>query len=396
MGLIIIGCDMIPNDNEQNNEQGNGGNNGYVVENEYNEHGYNALGWHQDENIVNNFYTDAPWCLEGKDRHGNKYYDHEGHDWKGFHKDTGWHKDTEVKTNGHTGTHYDHDGYDRDGWDKNGFNREHINKTTGTHYDNDGHDYKGNDKFGINKSVAPANKYPMNNINNVTSQSDVNFAMQNNKVLLQAQTNLVKNQFANAPITNANKKFMDFVVAQCGEMIVDSTQFTGDRLLWHGVVGTSRIINVMALEMPAGKERNDFEIIMNIFRNQEYLHGRKINDHISPAATELNGYYHDLGEPVGTINPDYIQNTLVPKLSQELNISKTLVMSLLNQIATWEYAWASNDDIRAKGFNPITASNSLADPTEYFADRKDDDYTGMYLIQAKQYVISNYYNGITP
>ncbi|MCL2244695.1 MAG: hypothetical protein FWC03_09555 [Treponema sp.] len=71
---------------------------------------------------------------------------------------------------------------------------------------------------------------------------------------------------------------------------------------------------------------------------------------------ELQDMYIQLNAMMGVNSTNfgtYITTTLIPALSEKLNISPVLVQTLLNQFTTIERAWASKDDIHALGYQPI-------------------------------------------
>jgi len=138
----------------------------------------------------------------------------------------------------------------------------------------------------------------------------------------------------------------------------------------------------MIKAMPSGEQEN-FRLIMDAFRTRAYVDARAINpsDHVSnPSQAELSGLYVELaakGVNVNAANFDqYLNNTLIPNLSVTLNINPGLVRTLLNQITTFERAFASVDDIRELGFDPVMNNyGNIYAPPPGFPLRRNLNFT---------------------
>ena len=353
----------------------------------YDFEGFNSAGWNSEKinkmtgtAYDNQGYDMDGWNALGWNRTGvNKttgtLYDNDGYDVGGFNT-AGWNRTGVNKT---TGTLYDNQGYDMGGFNSAGWNRDGINKTTGTNLDSDGYNAAGNDKFGVNKSVQPVNSIGMDATKYINKVSDVTSSIKIMRNTINEVVGDIKSQFNTTPLSPTNSRFYDVVKAACNGMQSTASNVNGYLLIGNGLTNVSKIIAEMVHAYPAA-EQSRFRLDMEAFRLRAYLgdagrgpildcsYGREINVNDptgNPSRAELDEVYMQLasvGGPNAANFEQYINNTLVPSLSEALQISPVLVKSLLNLITTFEWAYASVDDIRALGFTPIMSGAPTIQP----------------------------------
>jgi len=309
----------------------------------YDFQGWNEAGWNRDGI---NKVTGKPHDTNGNKENGDRWYDNESYDYEGY-TAAGWNKAGDHRD---TGKPHDTDGNDINGdkW-----------------YDADGYDYQGLDVNGFAKlePVAAAVMYPNSSI---ISQSRAGTAIDWARGLLEQNADNVKTQFS--AHGGSNPAFRDIVMAACdSSKIPGAIPETGDSIVNNGISAISRYIVEIAQAFPLGEERDNFNLIMDAFRTRAYVDARsiKVNDPTdNPSQAELTQLYIELaaaGVNVNAANFDQeLNNTIIPNLSATLNINPGLVRTLLNQITTFERAFASVDDIRALGYDPTM--NNLGRP----------------------------------
>jgi len=340
----------------------------------FDENGFDQNGNHQ--------ITGKPYNTEGFKKDGTYWRDAEGYDFEGWDAD-GWNRDGIFED---TGTLYDNEGYDRGGYTAAGWNKAGNHKDTGKPHDTngndingaywrdengydyngldvngldrDGYDADGNDKFGVHKSVQPVNKRNMPNSNTVEVQSDAGVLVATLRRHLEASADATKLQFMEHGGTNPH--FRDVVMALCDLSKAPELLVSGDNLINSGIDAFSKYLAEFIQVFTIGEERDNFNLIMDAFRTRAYVDARVVAQN-DPAANPSQEELHDLyvqlaaaGVNVNAANFDmYINETLIPNISTNMNISPVLVQTLLNHITTNERAYASVDDIRALGFNPV-------------------------------------------
>ena len=359
---------------------------GYDVE------GWNEKGWNSDLNIIDNRLTGKPHDEDGMERDGKtKWYEIlEGikYDYTGYTDGTqpgvaaGWHWDKDnIINNKLTGKPHDENGMERDGvtkwydiindikYDYTGFtdgtqpgiiagwHKDGYYLTPGRETDDNGKDIHGNTVWPTIEPVPSPELFGSHLIN---TQSGVTSAVRYGKEDLDEQAGLISDQFTEHGTTNTSLR--DSVIHSCTNPTGNSG--IGDSIISNGMWSISNYIVNIKGQLPSDQQER-FSLLMNTYRTQAYVDYRGYHESDplkNPSQAELITLYNQLdGINPGQINT-YFNNTVIPYLSETLDINPGLVRTLLNQITSFEQFYAIVDDARAQDFVPVP---SLSDIPSY-------------------------------
>jgi len=157
---------------------------------------------------------------------------------------------------------------------------------------------------------------------------------------------------------------------------------TGDDVLRDGMTPISRYLAPMIAGLPAG-EQDNFRLVMDTFRAREYVNARQIKNSqtYADSLTELTALFSQLvatnGVGANSNNfPKYMDDTIIPMLSRELNLNPGLIRTLLNHVATFERFYASRDDIRTLDLVPVMTGVHIGFYSHHFQERTVDFVRG--------------------
>jgi hypothetical protein len=271
---------------------------------------------------------------------------------------------------------YDFQGWNVAGWNKNGINKEtnkphdvHGNKEDGTYWrDKDGFDWQGVDTKGFVRLPEPVSKGALTGTELISGgateslqQGRASGTGSRHLLILSRLTEETRNYFTAHGNTGTNNPGLNDVVITQMNAILNPVHAptSGDLVILDTIIPISRYLAPMIAGLPAG-EQDNFRLVMDTFRAREYVNARQIKNSqtYADSLTELAALFSQLvatnGVGANSNNfPKYMDDTVIPMLSMELNMNPGLIRTLLNHITTFERFYASRDDIQALDLVPV-------------------------------------------